>query len=154
MFVVLSRSRKLRDSFFSSPFASLACGKDEPAVKWPSSFLCAQAQVRGSYIVWEKDDIWSINSILQSCWPQQQFCFLHTALRYQPARRFWNQPDKENKHEKSFTSSVAFKLRNKLVQKLQIYLKSAVRWFYHQRGIQARPGTARISDRCLQFLTR
>lgn len=41
MFVVLSRSKKLRDSFSSSPIASLTCGKEEPAVKWPSSSLCA-----------------------------------------------------------------------------------------------------------------
>lgn len=31
---------------------------------------------------------------------------------------------------------------------------SVLRSSYHQKGIQARPGTAMISDRCLQFLTR
>lgn len=50
-FVVLSRSRKPRDSS-SWLVGFLTCGKTEPVVEWPLSFcVWNKAEARGSYIV-------------------------------------------------------------------------------------------------------
>lgn len=92
MFAVLSRSRKPRDAVFSVVDFS-TCGETQSAVQWALSFSTwDKAEVRGSYAGWEEDDMWSFHSIRQSRWPQQEFCFLQTATRHQPARRLRDQP--------------------------------------------------------------
>lgn len=95
MFAVLRRSRKLRDSAFSL-VAFSTCGETETAVQClPSFSVWVKAEVWCSYVGWREDDMWSFHSVLQSHWPQQDFCFLKTATRNQPARRLWNQPDRQ-----------------------------------------------------------
>lgn len=65
--------------------------------------------MRGPYVGRQEDHMWSFHSVLQSCQPQQKFCFLQTAARHQPTRRFWKQPGGQtDKHKITVPGPLSF----------------------------------------------